>query len=421
MVWEGYQRVKADKGAAGVDGVTIEQLEQNLSTRSLSHGSPCGPPAVTRRTTRPEPPTVRCSASTRPGDVESQTAYDYDGLGRVTTERFLVGGGAGREKWRTTTTYSGDRVTVDPPTGATPTTTISDARGNATEVRQYKAGSSTGDFDATKYTYTPAGKPATATDAAGDKWTHTYDLRGREIQTDDPDKGTTTTSYDDLDQVTSTQDARGKKLFFTYDPIGRKTEERQDSTTGTLLTSWLYDTVRKGQLTSVTRNIGGASYVETNNAYDNLNQPPRTTYAVPSVTGEEKLAGSYQYNTRYNLDCRGKIRSALAADIHLRATSGRLRSGRRRYVQTIPADGRRAAPVRIGRVPDASQLSCNAQIPWQLAWSCEAWFALSISLSITALFHRKGQPWRRSMGWTVPIDQRPRRSSATSTVCHRDD
>ncbi len=238
----------------------------------------------------------------QPGDVESQTAYDYDGLGRVTTERFLVGGGAGQEKWRSTATYTGDRVTVDPPSGATPTTTISDARGNVTEVRQYKAGSPAGAFDATKYTYTPAGKPATLTDAAGNIWTHTYDLRGRETRTDDPDKGTTTTAYNDLDQVTSTTDARGKKLFSAYDPIGRKTEERQDSATGPLLTSWVYDTVRKGQQTSVTRDIGGANYVATNNAYDNLNQPTRTTYTIPSVTGEEKLAGSYQYNTRYNLD-----------------------------------------------------------------------------------------------------------------------
>ena len=30
MVWEAYQRVKANKGAAGVDGQTVEQFEQDL-------------------------------------------------------------------------------------------------------------------------------------------------------------------------------------------------------------------------------------------------------------------------------------------------------------------------------------------------------------------------------------------------------
>ena len=30
MVWEAYLRVKANKGAAGVDGVSIEQFEQDL-------------------------------------------------------------------------------------------------------------------------------------------------------------------------------------------------------------------------------------------------------------------------------------------------------------------------------------------------------------------------------------------------------
>jgi RHS repeat-associated protein len=237
-----------------------------------------------------------------PGNVETQTAYQYDGLGRVTTETLLAGGGSGTEKWHTTTSYSGDRVTVDPPDGGTPTTTITNARGQTTEVRQYKADSPTGDFDATKYTYTPAGKLKTVTDAAGNTWTHTYDLRGREYQTDDPDKGTTKTTFNDLDQVTSTEDARGKKIFYVYDPIGRKTEEHADSLTGPLLTKWTYDTARKGQLASTTRYIGGASYVATINLYDNLNQPLRTTYTVPSVTGEEGLAGSYLYINSYNLD-----------------------------------------------------------------------------------------------------------------------
>ena len=31
MVWEAYQRVKANKGAAGVDGQSVEQFEQDLT------------------------------------------------------------------------------------------------------------------------------------------------------------------------------------------------------------------------------------------------------------------------------------------------------------------------------------------------------------------------------------------------------
>ncbi|MFB9832675.1 hypothetical protein ACFFNX_10800 [Actinoallomurus acaciae] len=68
-----------------------------------------------------------------------------------------------------------------------------------------------------------AGKPDTVTDAAGNKWAHTYDLRGREVQTNDPDKGVAKTTYNDLDQITSTEDARGKKIFIGYDAFGRKT------------------------------------------------------------------------------------------------------------------------------------------------------------------------------------------------------
>jgi hypothetical protein len=35
MVWEAYRRVKANKGSAGVDGVTIEQYEQDLKNNPV--------------------------------------------------------------------------------------------------------------------------------------------------------------------------------------------------------------------------------------------------------------------------------------------------------------------------------------------------------------------------------------------------
>jgi RHS repeat-associated protein len=238
----------------------------------------------------------------RPGAVESQTAYSYDGLDRVVSERHLVGNGEVQEKWRITTTYSGDRVSVDPPAGGIPTTTINDARGQKVELRQYHGDSPSGAYDATTYTYTPAGKLATVTGFGDNVWTYTYDLRGRQIRQSDPDKGVTVNSYDDLDRLTSTTDARGRTIVYEYDPIGRKIAEYETSTSGPKLAEWTYDTARKGQLTSVTRYAGGRAYTTTYSMYDNLNRPLRTTITIPSVPGEETLAGDYTFGTAYNLD-----------------------------------------------------------------------------------------------------------------------
>ncbi|GGO12160.1 hypothetical protein GCM10010116_24370 [Microbispora rosea subsp. aerata] len=244
------------------------------------------------------------------GDVESQKVFDYDGRNRITLERFLVGNGETKEKRRTVTSYGGGRITVDPPEGDTPVTTLTDARGRIVELRQYRGDSPTGDYDKTTYTYTPAGKLSTVTDPAGNVWTHRYDLRGREIEVRDPDKGTTRKTYDDLDHLLTTTDARGKTIFHVYDPMGRRTQTREGSATGPLLTAWTYDTVRKGQVSSATRYVNGQAYTTTFNAYDNLYRAIRTTVTIPSVEGA--LAGSYVFDTRYKLD--GTVQSATYPD-----------------------------------------------------------------------------------------------------------
>lgn len=235
-----------------------------------------------------------------PGDVESQHTFAYDGLNRVTTERFLVGNNDSQERWRTVTSYGGNWVAVDPPDGGTPSTTFTDARGRKTELRQYKGAGPAGAYEATRYTYHPNDLLATVTDPGGAVWSHEYDLRGREVRTVDPDRGTSTSTYDDLDRVVSTTDARGQKVFRGYDSLGRLTATRDGSATGTLRTTLVYDTVRKGQLTSATRYSGGQAYTSKVDAYDNLSRPVRSTIVIPATEGA--LAGSYTFTGAYNLD-----------------------------------------------------------------------------------------------------------------------
>jgi len=190
--------------------------------------------------------------------VPSLTRTTFDGAERPVLS---VLQSLGTELSRTATRYHGDHVEVTPPVGGIPTATYSDARGQSTAVWQYQqrpatpGGPLAGTHDTTGYTWTNAGKLATITDAASNRWRYGYDLLGRRTSVADPDKGSSTSTYDDAGQVSSTTDARQVKLAFKYDKLGRKLEERQDSLGGTLLASWTYDSILKGQPTSSTRYV----------------------------------------------------------------------------------------------------------------------------------------------------------------------
>ncbi|GAA4626487.1 hypothetical protein GCM10023196_034940 [Actinoallomurus vinaceus] len=217
------------------------------------------------------------------------------------------------EKWRTTTEYDGERISVIPPNGGTPTTTITDAQGRTVEIDQYKGDDASGDHDAVHYTYDPAGRLGTVKDAAGSTWTYHYDLIGRQSQADDPDKGTTTFTYNNRDLVETVTDARHHKLFFTYDELARKTAEYENDTNGFKLAEWAYDTAVDattgkpdlGQPASSTRHVKQsdgsiADYVNAVGSYDDAYRPKTTSVTIPSAEG--KLAGTYSTTTEYNLD-----------------------------------------------------------------------------------------------------------------------
>ncbi|WP_079189073.1 RHS repeat domain-containing protein [Streptomyces kebangsaanensis] len=232
--------------------------------------------------------------------VETQTRTTYDGLGRPVETRQIAGNGDGGTVLSTTKTiYGGDRTTVVPPQGGTATTTLTDARGLTTELRQHHSRSADAAYDTTTYGYTPHGQLAKVTDPAGNSWSYTYDQLGRQTKTDDPDKGVTTTVYDDRGQVTSIKDARGTSLFNIYDNLGRKTEMREGSATGTLRASWVYDTLTdaKGQLAESTRYQGGHAYTSKVTQYDRQYRPIKTAVVIPDSEGA--LAGTYQSGASY--------------------------------------------------------------------------------------------------------------------------
>ncbi len=236
------------------------------------------------------------------GAAPAQTLSTYDGASRQTAEAFLS---LGVERWRTTTTYGGDRVSVDPPAGAVATTEISDARGNVIERRAYDGGAPTGAYLATTYGYDDADRLTSIVDSASTTWSYGYDLRGRKIRDTDPDKGVTTYGYDDVDRVTSTVDARGQALAYTYDALDRRTGRYAGSVApANQLAGWTYDPAgAKGELAAATRYVGGtggAAYTRALVSYDKLYRPTKEQVVIPAAEGN--LAGTYTTTTAYNLD-----------------------------------------------------------------------------------------------------------------------
>ncbi|MEV7601658.1 polymorphic toxin-type HINT domain-containing protein [Kitasatospora sp. NPDC089797] len=238
--------------------------------------------------------------------VPGQTYNVYDGLGRPVTQQFVA---YGVTQTTTTTAYPGvDRTDVTPPAGATPASTVTDARGHKTQLWQYKTATATGnpaDADITSYTYTADGHLAAQKDAAGNTWTHGYDQRGREITGTDPDTGTSTKSYDTAGQLATATDARGQTIAYTYDLLGRVT----GTFSGTVapanqLTGFTYDTVVKGKPATSTRYVNGATgitYTRSVLAYDTAYHPTNITTTIPGTEiGQGTTPFTYTYQAQYD-------------------------------------------------------------------------------------------------------------------------
>ncbi|HVQ90196.1 MAG TPA: RHS repeat-associated core domain-containing protein [Mycobacteriales bacterium] len=232
--------------------------------------------------------------------VPAQSVTGYDGAERVTTVITQVDA---VEKWRSTTSYGGDHTDLSVPLGGTATSTWADARGQTTAVWHYHGNTAAGAHDVTTRGYTPAGDLNLVVDAAGSRWSATYDQRRRKLTSTDPNTGTSTFSYDEAGQQLTTTDARGGTLAYSYDELGRKTGEFVGSPSGTKLAAWAYDTLPGGkrQIASTTRYDGaGNAYVTGPVGYTAHYQPTGTVVTLPAAAGV--LAGTYTTSTTYNAD-----------------------------------------------------------------------------------------------------------------------
>ncbi|WP_078532381.1 RHS repeat-associated core domain-containing protein [Streptomyces hokutonensis] len=268
------------------------------------------------------------------GEAPRLTKTAYDAAGRPVTTTFLTGG---VQQWQTTNTYTGDSTSTTGIPGGSAKRTITDALGRTVEERQY-AGTSPTDTEfggttgaahtGTRFTFTPDGKNKTITGPDGAAWSYTYDLYGRQITANDPDKGTTATGYTALDQVSWTKDATGHAVISAYDVLGRVTDTWKsavdaDLTSATVLTAQKtdanklthseYDTVTggKGQPASSTRYVGGATtsgsaYTQSVTAYDKQYHATGTRLTLPAsdslVTSGALASNTLDFSSYYNID-----------------------------------------------------------------------------------------------------------------------
>lgn len=236
------------------------------------------------------------------GEDQARTFLSYDGAGRVVREEFM----SHQEILHATeTVYGGSAegwmVSVNPPDGATPTATITNAQGELIEKRDYHGDTATGDYDATVYDYDHRGNLAKVTDSMQNEWSYTYDLLGRQTSATDPDTGTTTATYDDAGQLVQTVDARGQMLTTTYDALGRKYNMFSGDANGTRLNAWRYDSVAGGKgLPYLSASyVDGKAVMTEVRKYDAAGRPTSVTQWVPELAGLEALQGSYNVQQFY--------------------------------------------------------------------------------------------------------------------------
>lgn len=217
------------------------------------------------------------------GDNPNWTNYAYDSKNRIAS--ILQPGNR-----LTTTSYNGlSTTTVNP---------LNQVQTNVVNMRG-KLVSTTDHYNkTTTYTYDSSQNLVQVRDSLNNLTSMQYDLRGNKIVMNDPDSGATTYVYNELGLMTSQTNSANETVTYTYDLLNRPLQRIEPEGT----TIWLYDTLHKGKLSSVT---GVDGFYEQYH-YDNLSRLAQTdtvidgtTYSVTNVFDQYGHLNTLQYPTNF--------------------------------------------------------------------------------------------------------------------------
>ena len=216
-------------------------------------------------------------------DPAPRIDYTYDGLNREVTRQYGLEGQTPNDTI-STEYFKGPHFAR---------TEVTDEIGHkfASDVDAYGNERIRTQFDGTRavemlMTYNARNQQTDVTDPIGAQWTHTYDVFGDRISTDDPDLGLWAYEYDANHRLTMQTDAVGNQIAFTYDaldrvetkthtPVGQPIEETVTNT---------YDEPRAGYY-----NIGALTTTVNANAtirmdHDNMGRETRRQWVVDGTT-----------------------------------------------------------------------------------------------------------------------------------------
>jgi YD repeat-containing protein len=216
------------------------------------------------------------------------TSYEYDGLGRVTTQTNAD-----------STTVTNDCTTAWQVTATNErgykTRYYYDAFQRLVKVEELDASHQV--YATTTYSYDVLGNLVQVTDNDSNTTSITYDWLSRKTAMTDPDMGTWTYDYDSNGNLIEQTDAESQTITFVYDELNRLTDKQYPQGSGMTDVAYTYDSTAdgnygKGQRTGMTDESGTTDYIY--DARGRLIEEDREIIIDEYTT--EEFSTEYEYN-----------------------------------------------------------------------------------------------------------------------------